>query len=72
MRDRWAQKQNKTQTTFVTSVKEFYELLTSLSTEVTNLMYPNDDVVWVSWKYLEDNMAAGKNVNVAVAAYATT
>jgi len=28
-------------------------------------------VAWVSWKYSEDNIAVGKNVNVAVAAYVT-
>jgi hypothetical protein len=29
-------------------------------------------VGWVFWKYSEENKAAGKNVNVAVAAYVTT
>ena len=29
-------------------------------------------MAWVSWKYSEENVAAGKNVNVAVAAYITT
>jgi len=29
-------------------------------------------VAWVSWKYCEDNVASGKNVNVAFAAYVTT
>ena len=53
-------------------MKELYELLTSPGTEVTNLIFPNDDVVWVSRKYTEDNIAAGKNVNVAVAAYVMT
>jgi hypothetical protein len=47
--------QNKTQKTLVTSVKELYELLTSAGTEVTNLIFPNDDVVWVSWKHSQDN-----------------
>jgi len=69
---KWAQNQNKTQTTLVTSVKELYELLTSPGTEVTNLIFPNDDVVRVSWKHSDDNIAAGKNVNVAAAAYVTT
>ena len=69
---KWAQNQNKTQTTLVTSVKELDELWTSPGTEVTNLIFPNDDVVWVSWKHSEDNIAAGKNVNEAVAAYVTT
>jgi len=53
-------------------VKELYELLTSPGTEVTNLIYPNDDMVWVSWNHSEDNIATGKNVNVAVAAYVMT
>ena len=56
----------------MTTVKELYELLPSQGTEVTNLICPNDDVVWVSWKHSEDNIAAGNNVNVAVAAYVTT
>ena len=56
----------------MTSVKVLYELLTSPGTEVTNLIFPNDDVVWVSWKHSEDNIAERKNVNVAVAAYLTT
>ena len=69
---KWARNQNKTQTTIVDSEKEFYELLTCSDTEVTNPIFPNDDVSWVSCKYSEDNVAAGKNVNVAVYAYVTT
>jgi len=69
---KWAQNQNKTQTTIVDSVKEFYELLTCPCTEVTNLIFPKDEVALVSWKYYEDNIAIGKNVNVAVGAYVTT
>jgi len=69
---KWDQNRNKTQTTLVTSVEEFYELLTSPGTKVTNLIFTNSDVIWVSWKRLKDNIAAGKNVNVAVAFYETT
>jgi hypothetical protein len=72
VRGKWAQNQNKTQTTLVNSEKEFYELLMSSGTEVTNLIFPNEEVAWVSWKYFEENMAAERNVNVAVAAYVTT
>ena len=61
--------QEKTKTTIVDSKKEFYELLTSPGTEVTNLIFPNNEVAWASWKYSENNMARGENVNVAVAAY---
>ena len=69
---KWAQNQNKAQTTIVNSEKEFYDLLTSPVTEVTNLIFPKDEVAWVSWKRSEDNVATGKNVNVAVKAYVTT
>jgi len=69
---KWAQNQNKTQTTIVNSEKEFYELLTSPGTEVTNLILPNEEVAWVFSKYSEDNVTTRKNFNVAVAAYVTT
>jgi len=49
------QNQNKTQTTHETSMKELNELLTRPVTEVTNLILPNDDAVWVSWIHSEDN-----------------
>jgi len=57
---KWAQNQNKTQTTIVDSEKEIYELLTSPGTEVTNLILPNNEVSWVCWKYSENNVAEGK------------
>jgi hypothetical protein len=69
---KWAQKFNKTQTSIVNSAKEFYELITSPGTEVTNLIFPNEEVVWVPWKYAENNITSGKSANVAVAAYFTT
>jgi hypothetical protein len=47
-------------------------LLTSPGTEVTNLIFPNEEPTWVSWKYSEENVTTGKNVNVAAAAYVTT
>ena len=47
-------------------------IFTCSGTEVTNHTCPNDDVASASWKYSEDNVAAGKNIKVAVAAYVTT
>jgi len=48
---KWAQRQIKIQTTIVNYEKEFYELLTSPGSEVTNLTFLNKEVAWVSWKY---------------------
>jgi len=68
----WAQNQNKTQATIVNSDKGSYELSTSLGTDVTNLIFPNEEVGWVPCKYSEHNVTSGTNVNVEVAAYVTT
>jgi len=62
---KWDQNKNKTQTTIIDSEKEFYEFFTCSGTEVTNLIFPINDVDWFS---SEDNVAVGKNVDVAVAA----
>jgi len=65
------QNQNKTQTNIVDSEKEFHVILTCPGTEVANLIFPNDEVAWVSWKNSEDNIAVVKNTNVAVAGNVT-
>jgi hypothetical protein len=41
---KWAQNQNGTKINLVTTEKEVYELLASPGIEVTNLIFPNDDV----------------------------
>jgi hypothetical protein len=69
---KWAPKQIKSQTRLVFSEKEFYEILRSPDIEVTKLIFPNDDVVWVSWKHSDENLPTAKNINVAVAGYVTT
>jgi hypothetical protein len=51
--------------------RKFDELLTSPGTEVTNLIFRKNEVAWIFWKYSDNNVATGKNVNVAVAAYVT-
>ena len=70
--DKWAQNLKKPQTNIVNSEKDILELLRSSGTDVTNLTFSKDEMAWVSWKYSEDNVATGMNVNVAVAAYVTT
>ena len=46
--------------------------MTCPGAEVANLIFRNEDVAKISSKYSEDNVAAAKKVNVAVAAYITT
>lgn len=68
---KWAQKQNKTQTSLVSSGKEVYKLIRIPSIEVANLVFPNDYKGWISWKYSEENVSTEENIDVAVAAYVT-
>ena len=39
---------------------------------VTNFIFPNDNVEWISWKYSKDDIGARENIKVAVAAYVTS
>jgi hypothetical protein len=39
--------------------------------ELTTLIFQNDDVAWLSWRYTEENMIIGKDVNVAIVPYVT-
>jgi len=39
---------------------QFYKFFTYQNPEVTNHIFPNDVVAWVSWIYSEDNVAGGK------------
>jgi len=49
---KWAQNQ-KTPTTVVTSVKDLYELLTNMGTEVSKLIFTNDRIIVpLVWFYL--------------------
>jgi len=45
------ERNNRTQTKFVSDPKELYRFLATPGIEVLNLMFSNDDVVWVSWKF---------------------
>jgi hypothetical protein len=51
-----AQNSNKTQTTPVKRERQFYEFLCSPGTEVTNLIFPNNNVAWLSWRYTKEDM----------------
>jgi len=55
----------------VNSENEIYDVLTCPGTEVSYPIFPNDDEVWVYWKYSVDNAVTGKIFNVAVAVYLT-
>ena len=69
---KWAQTQKKKSTQILLTQRKSYELLTSPGTEVTNLIFLNNEVACFTGKYSENNVAEWENVNLAVAAYVTT
>jgi hypothetical protein len=49
----------KIETSPITS-EEYYELLSIPGTEVTNFIFPKDEVAWLFWKYSDEKIATRK------------
>jgi hypothetical protein len=45
---KWTQNQNKTQTMLTGTEKESYDFMMSPEIQVSNLLFPNEEVIWVS------------------------
>jgi hypothetical protein len=54
--------------------QQLYRFLATPGIEVTNLMFAGDEVVWVTWRYAEeeDNMPVLRHTNEVISAYVTT
>ena len=63
---------NRTQTKLISDPKELYRFLATPGIEVTNLMFANDDVVWISWKFTaEERVSSLLHTNEVIDAYVT-
>jgi len=66
------ERNNRTQTNFISDHKELYRFLATPGIEVINLMFANDDVVWVSWKFTaEERVPNLRHTNEVIGAYVT-
>jgi len=45
------ERNDRTRTKVISKPKELYRILATPGSEVSNFVFANDDVVWVSWKY---------------------
>ena len=51
---------------------ELYRFLATPGIEVTNLMFASDDVVWASWRFIEEEMIPNlRHTNEVIGAYVT-
>ena len=66
------ERNNRTQTTIISDPKEHYRFLATPGIEVTNLMFANDDVVWISWKFtVEERVLNQRHTNEVIGVYVT-
>ena len=64
---------NRPQSQLITDPQELYRLLSTPGIEVTNLLFASDDVVWVSWRYRDEELADTlPHTNEGIGAYVTT
>jgi len=66
------ERSGRTQTRLISKPKELYGFLASPGIEVMNLVFANDDVVWISWKYgAEEDVPSMRHTNELIGAYVT-
>jgi len=66
------ERNNKTKSMMISVSHELNRFLATPDIEVANLMFPNDDVVWVSWRFIaEEEIPSSRKTNEVIAAYVT-
>jgi len=66
------ERSNRTKTLLISQSAELYRFLVTLGVEVQNMLFANDDVVWISWQYSADERVPGlRHTNEVIGAYVT-
>jgi hypothetical protein len=66
------ERNNRTRTKMMTDPQELYRFLVTPGIEVTSLIFANDQVVWASWKFTEEEKIPSlKHTNEVIGAYVT-
>jgi hypothetical protein len=65
---------NRPKSRMIADPHERFRFLATPGVKVTNLVFAGDDVVWVTWKYVEEeeNMPALRHTKEVIGAYVTT
>ena len=65
---------NRPQNKVIADPQELFRFLATPGIEVTNLLFAGDEVVWITWKYMEEeeNMLVLRHTNEVIGAYVTT
>jgi len=63
---------NRTQTKLISQPAELYRFLVTPGVEVQNMLFTNDDVVWIFWQYSADERVPSlRHTNDVIGAYVT-
>jgi len=63
---------NRTNSKMISDPYEMYRFLLTPCIEFTNLMFASDDVLWASWRFIEEEMIPNlRNTNDVIGAYVT-
>ena len=63
---------NRTQTKLISQAAELYTFLVTPGVEMQNMLFANDDVVWIAWQYSADKWVPSiRHTNEVIGAYVT-
>jgi len=66
------ERSNRTQTKLISQPAELNRFLVTPGVEVQNMLFANDDVVWISWQYSADERVSSlRYTNEVIGAYVT-
>ena len=73
-RGKLTESNNRPQNKMITDPQELYRFFATPGIEVTNVLFAGHDVVWVMWRYVEEeeNMPVLCHTNEVIGAYVTT
>ena len=66
------ERSNRTQTKLISEPGELYRFLVTPGTEVQNVLFAGDDLVWISWQHSADERVPSlRHTNEVIGAYVT-
>ena len=66
-----AQRPNQPRTAIINTYDEYFDLITDSDKEITGEIMVTDDVLILTWEYIEPKLDIVKNYNIAVGSYVT-
>ena len=69
---KFCQNEDKMQTSLIREPNELYEKLSAPGVYINNILFINNNSVWVNWRYHKEAIVPNNRVNVVLGVYTTT